>query len=99
MHGFCIFIRFQACYVACHLKATNASAKLSFFRYFLLHINARPLVVKHGLNTRLNNKTSCSRDCIHFRLTVVSRITVFIVSLNVNAAFSLRSSLSSPFAG
>ena len=55
-----------------------------------------PFVIKYGLNTRLNNKTSCSRNCIHFRLTVVSRITVVIVSLNVNAAFSPRSS---PFAG
>ena len=35
----------------------------------------RPLVIKHGLNIRLNiNKTSCSHDCIHALL--LSRITV-----------------------
>ena len=34
----------------------------------LCHIN--------GLWYRLNNKTSCSRDYLHFRLSVVSRITV-----------------------
>ena len=34
----------------------------------LCHIN--------GLWKRLNNKTSCGRDCLHLRFSVVSRITV-----------------------
>ena len=89
-------IRFQACYVACHLKkkklqkASNSSSKLSFF--IISFAYQRPLFIKHGLNTRLNvNKTSCIRGCIHIRLSVVSCITVFIVSLNANTVNSLYS--------
>ena len=52
----------------------NSSGKLSFSSLFCSAYQ-RPLIIKHGLNTRLNDKTSCSRDCIHFRLSVGSRIT------------------------
>ena len=88
-------LRFQACYVACHLKkklqkASNFSSKLSFF--IISFAYQRPLFIKHGLNTRLNvNKTSYSGDCIHIRLSVVSCITVFIVSLKANTVNSLHS--------
>ena len=37
VHGFYIAIRFQACYVACHLKASIGSNR--FFDDFLLHFN------------------------------------------------------------
>ena len=71
-------------------KASNSSSKLSFF--IISFAYQRPLFIKHGLNTRLNvNKTSCSRDCIHIRLSVVSCITVFIVSLKANTVNSLHS--------
>ena len=89
-------IRFQACYVACYLKkkklqkASNSSSKLSFF--IISFAYQRSLFIKHGLNTRLHvNKTSCIRGCIHIRLSVVSCITVFIVSLNANTVNSLYS--------
>ena len=89
-------MRFQACYVAFHLKnkklqkASNSSSKLSFF--IISFAYQRPLFIEHRLNTRLNvNKTSCIRDCIHIRLSVVSCITVFIVSLNANTVNSLYS--------
>jgi len=32
------------------------------------------LVIEHRLNHWLSNRTSCSRDCIHFRLSTVSCI-------------------------
>ena len=72
-------------------KASNSSSKLSFF--IISFAYQRPLfILIHGLNTRLNvNKTSCIRDCIHIRLSVVSCITVFIVSLNANTVNSLYS--------
>ena len=71
-------------------KASNSSSKLSFFIIYFAY--QRSLFIKHGLNTRLNvNKTSCSRDCIHIRLSVVSCITVFIVSLKANTVNSLHS--------
>ena len=71
-------------------KASNSSSKLSFF--IISFAYQRPLFIKHRLNTRLNvNKTSCIRDCIHIRLSVVSCITVFIVSLNANTVNSLYS--------
>ena len=71
-------------------KASNSSSKLSFFIIYFAY--QRSLFIKHGLNTRLNvNKTSCIRGCIHIRLSVVSCITVFIVSLNANTVNSLYS--------
>ena len=62
MYDFYIFIRFQACYVACHPKASisfNSSGNFSISYQ-------RPLIIEHGSNIRLNNKTSCMTLYTHY---------------------------------
>ena len=55
--GFYIFISFQACQVACHPKALiNSGGNLTVSLFCIAY--QRPLVIEHGLNIRLNNKTS-----------------------------------------
>ena len=79
---------FRACYVASHPKA-SISFKVQFF---LLHIKGLWSVNMNWVPDWIFNKTyTCCRDCIHFRLSVVSRITVFMVYLNANTVNSLYS--------